>query len=213
MILSATFLPSSGEGGDASFSLLRELLSVVVSPNVGPGVADVTALVYLLRHKHVRSSHEWPALAVGFGAFLVLVLPLTHQLRLRQYTTPSVYVSSKLPSRHSCVAPIAHFLLLLTSIFRSRRWRAVPPPSFYSVPVAWRRCCCGSCDGQTVWALAEALSSRLVPLWVNAHGADFSWDWTLMAVDANIQMVSHLTKSHPSCFAVDVLSVPSARFA
>ena len=42
------------------------------------------------------------------------------------------------------------------------------------------------------WALAEAVSSRLLPLWVNAGGTEFSWEWTLMAVEANIQLVRSL---------------------
>jgi hypothetical protein len=56
---------------------------------------------------------------------------------------------------------------------------SLPPPSITRFGHA--RC--------AAWALAEAVATRLVPLWVNARGSDFSWEWTLMALEANVQLV------------------------
>ena len=72
MIVSATFLPSAPEGYHG-FSPVQELFGVFLGTNAGPSVADLVAIVYLLRHKAIKTKHEWPVLAVGFGAWVLAV--------------------------------------------------------------------------------------------------------------------------------------------
>ena len=67
MIVSATFLPSAVEGGSGSFSLVQEVGALLLGTAAGPAVADLVAIVYLLKHKAIRAAHEWPVVAVAFG--------------------------------------------------------------------------------------------------------------------------------------------------
>ena len=39
------------------------------------------------------------------------------------------------------------------------------------------------------WATADSLLRRLVPLWMGARQLEFSWEYTQMAIQANINLV------------------------
>ncbi len=59
------------------------------------------------------------------------------------------------------------------------------------------------CACSPAWALAEAVATRLLPLWFNARGSDFTWEWTLMALEANVQLVrAHCRR----CFALSCIT-------
>ena len=39
------------------------------------------------------------------------------------------------------------------------------------------------------WGVMEVVATRVVPLWVNARGVEFSWDSLLTGFDANVSLV------------------------
>ena len=38
------------------------------------------------------------------------------------------------------------------------------------------------------WAGADAVFSKILPLWVGARGAEFSWEYLQMGMDANLRI-------------------------